>query len=154
MKLEDLLPPGVADAFQLDDKPADKPAPAAVPTVAVAAVDAKRLKAPKQRKRALKHTPARSEELDVVARETGSHRDLRDVVGFLTIDYDRHGRRPYEATFDPFDEGIKNVSMPVSGWLRSDERIHVTDDEDVRWRFDIIEPPEEYEDENDGDADH
>jgi hypothetical protein len=143
-----LLPPGVADAFDLGapPRPATPPQTPAVAVGAPAPVPApKKPKRPRRRPR--KPSPARSEELDVAARETGPHRDLRGVVGFLTVDYDADDR-PYEATFDPFDERLQNAVIPVHGWLQSDGRIHLTDEDAVRWRFDLLDTPEEYEDED------
>jgi len=151
VRLDDLLPPGVADAFGLGSTPqAPEPLPPAggSPRAAVALnpepKPAKPRKPRKKKTQARKRRPTRSEELDVVARETGRHRDLRGTVGFLTLDYDCEGR-PYEATYDPFDERKKNAIMPVLGILQSGTRVHVTDDEGVRWRFDVLGTPAEYD---------
>lgn len=168
MTSDTLLPPGVAEAFGLSSDPAPKApaqapaappqAPAAPAAAAVAPVvepPPQRPKKPRKKPQGRpRRRPARSEELDVVARETGPHRDLRGIVGFLTVDYDKNDR-PYEVTFDPFDERIRNAVIPVHGWLESSERIHVTDDDSVRWRFDLTDTPEEYadEDEDEGDDD-
>jgi hypothetical protein len=153
MNIDDLLPPGVAEAFGLSAAPTVPTATATALTVTPTPAPTT-LKAPKPRtpkkptRRVARVRPARSEELDVVARETGPHKDLRNIVGFLTVDYDKSDR-PYEVTFDPFAESLKNAILPVHGWLAGTDRIHVTDDDGIRWRFDLLGDPAEYTSEGD-----
>lgn len=64
------------------------------------------------------------------------HRDLRDLVGVLTLDF--KGETPWTATFDPADEAIPNIVAPIEKLVARDGAYEVTTDEGV-WSFQIVD---------------
>lgn len=64
------------------------------------------------------------------------HRDLRNLVGVLTLDF--KGETPWTATFDPSDKAIPNVVAPIEKLVARDGAYEVTTDEGV-WSFQIVE---------------
>jgi len=74
--------------------------------------------------------------------------DLRKLSGVLTIDH--KGDVPWTATFDPDDEGVKNIVAPIEKMERVGDEIRVITDEGL-WTFSPIE--DEGEEEHDGEDD-
>lgn len=70
------------------------------------------------------------------------HRDLRDLVGVLTLDF--KGETPWTATFDPHDENVPNIVAPIEKLVARGGAYEVTTDEGV-WSFQVVE--------DDGDSD-
>lgn len=92
----------------------------------------------------------RTHEVDVIARKTPGHRDLRDQVGSLFIDSHPNGT-VYEVQFDPAYTKLQGAILDVERFEEDDEHLSVVDAEDgKRWVFEIndlddIEDDEEEE---------
>lgn len=85
--------------------------------------------APKKRRK--QRAKKRVEQVDATCTRVPhrKHQDLRRCAGLLTIDF--KGDEPYEITFDPDDESIKNVVAPVEGYKRDTKRIEIVSNEGI-----------------------
>lgn len=75
------------------------------------------------------------EEVDVVCRAAGPHKDLVGRIGILVLDCDASGT-VREATFDPDEDyNLPNAIMPVERFRHAGERLELLDDDGTWWRF-------------------
>lgn len=126
---EDLIESDVKNVFSITDGTRVDEA-AASPVAA----KAKTPRASRMRRRRPRST---ERQLPVICKGAGKYGDLEGLEGILTVDY-RDGE-PYEATFDPADEGIDNAVIPIYGWKEEGGKVGVRS-ETTSWRFDVIEP--------------
>lgn len=127
---------------KLNPSPSAKPEPPPVQGTDTAGPrdSAPKKKAPKKKARKKRKAKAKkllkSEMLDVICRAAGPHSDLVGLPGFLFID--SADGRPATVQFDPLDETLDNADMDVSGLMRTERYVAVTDAEDgSRWRFEV-----------------
>jgi len=87
----------------------------------------------KKRKRAVQE-----DQFPVHCRRAPKNDDLRGLPGLLTIEF-RRGQ-PWEATFDPDDESVDNVIIPVLAVGAKGHDVIISSDEG-RWVFEEIVRP-------------
>lgn len=94
---------------------------------------------------------AKTEEVDVIARRTPGHSDVRNQVGILFLD-SWPNKEPHEVTFQPIHERLHNVILDVASISRTEDALVVVDaDTGKRWRFEINALDWEGDDEDDED---
>lgn len=114
--------------------------PSALPAATNRSASVEPCEPPKRRRKLRAKMRVEQHEVTCVKVPRKQHRDLRDLVGVLTLDF--KGETPWTATFDPSDAAIPNVVAPIKKLVARDGAYEVTTDEGV-WSFQVVEDDDE-----------